>query len=95
MIDEVVKKGGRVFVHCFEGKSRSISLCLAYLMTRERRTLADSLSFIKSRRPQIRPNAGFFKQLLALELATFGANSLTKNDMPRGKPVLSSDRRPA
>merc|ERR1719456_907474 len=28
IIDEAARKGGRVLVHCHEGKSRSISLCL-------------------------------------------------------------------
>jgi len=93
-IDEAVQAGGRVFVHCHEGKSRSVSLCLAYLMTREKRPLAEAVAFVKSKRPQSRPNAGFLRQLLELELATLGSNSMTADDLPKGKPKLQS-RRPA
>merc|ERR1712007_83657 len=78
--------GGRVLLHCHEGKSRSVALCLAYLVTRERRSLADALAHVKSRRPQARPNAGFWTQLVALELATLGSNSVTPADAPKGKP---------
>lgn len=91
IIDEIVKEGGRVFIHCHEGKSRSVSLCLAYFITREKRPLAAALSFMKKRRPQCRPNLGFMKQLLSLELATLGSNSLTEEDLPKGKPKLPSE----
>jgi len=90
LIDEAVAAGGRVLIHCHEGKSRSVSLCLAYLMTREKRTLRESLDFVKSRRPPSRPNAGFLKQLLALELETLGSNSMGPEDLPKGKPKLAS-----
>lgn len=90
LIDEAVKSGGRVLVHCFEGKSRSVALCLAYLVTRERRPLAEALSFVKARRPQSRPNASFLRQLLALELQVLGKNSLSEQELPRGKPKLAS-----
>merc|ERR1712008_109624 len=89
-IDEAKACGGRVLVHCHEGRSRSVSLCLAYFLTREKRPLAEALAFVKARRPQSRPNAGFLRQLMALELATLGSSSLTEEDLPRGKPVLSS-----
>ncbi|CAK0821972.1 unnamed protein product [Prorocentrum cordatum] len=92
-IDEAVAAGGRVFVHCHEGKSRSVSVCLAYLVTRERRPLSEALSFIRERRPQVRPNAGFMRQMLALELATLGSNSIALADLPRGKPPLPSERK--
>merc|ERR1712187_383868 len=90
IIDQVAKSGGRVLVHCHEGKSRSVSLCLAYLVSRERWNLAKARAFVKARRKQARPNAGFLKQLMALELATLGCNSIEASDLPRGKPKLAS-----
>jgi len=86
IIDEIVKSGGRVLLHCHEGKSRSVSLCLAYMVTREKRPLAEALAFVKTKRSVARPNAGFLKQLIALEFETLGSNSLSLDDLPKGKP---------
>eukprot|EP00927_Polykrikos_kofoidii_P056756 TRINITY_DN50834_c0_g1_i1.p1 TRINITY_DN50834_c0_g1~~TRINITY_DN50834_c0_g1_i1.p1 ORF type:complete len:808 (+),score=128.77 TRINITY_DN50834_c0_g1_i1:63-2486(+) len=86
VIDEAVKAGGRALAYCHLGRSRSVSLCLAYLVTRERRTLSEAVKFIRSRRPESSPNTGFWRQLLTLELATLGSNSMTAADLPKGKP---------
>jgi atypical dual specificity phosphatase len=34
-IEDVERGGQRVLVHCFEGKSRSVTVLLAYLMLRK------------------------------------------------------------
>lgn len=86
IIDRVAATGGKVLVYCFEGRSRSVSLCLAYFITRERMPLADALSLVKSHRPEANPNAGFLRQLMALELSTLATKSMTLRELPRGKP---------
>jgi len=88
LIDEAKASNGRVLVHCHEGKSRSISMCLAYLMTREKLPLAAALEFVKGRRKQARPNVGFMRQLSDLEFATLGSRSVAPEEMPKGKPKM-------
>lgn len=58
----------KVMVHCVWGMSRSASIVIAYLMTVGRISLVDALALVKSKRPVVRPNHGFFRQLLAYEI---------------------------
>nr|XP_008112492.1 PREDICTED: dual specificity protein phosphatase 13 isoform X2 [Anolis carolinensis]XP_008112493.1 PREDICTED: dual specificity protein phosphatase 13 isoform X2 [Anolis carolinensis] len=59
--------GGKVFVHCAMGLSRSATLVLAYLMIYENLTLVEALKAVDSHRG-ICPNTGFLNQLRALDL---------------------------
>uniref|UniRef100_UPI00398E6772 dual specificity protein phosphatase 13A-like isoform X3 n=1 Tax=Pristiophorus japonicus TaxID=55135 RepID=UPI00398E6772 len=54
--------GGKVFVHCAFGFSRSASLVLAYLMTYHRLSLLDAVKTVTTHR-RIFPNRGFLRQL--------------------------------
>ena len=54
---------GKVFVHCAMGRSRSVSVVIAYLMKRKNWTLRKALKFVKSKHPQGQPNSGFMQQL--------------------------------
>ncbi|KDR19773.1 dual specificity protein phosphatase 14 isoform X2 [Zootermopsis nevadensis] len=77
MIEEVRCADGKTLVHCVAGVSRSATLCLAYLMKHERMPLRKAFSYLRSRRPSIRPNSGFFSQLIEFERRLFGAATVS------------------
>lgn len=54
-------------MHCVAGVSRSASLCMIYLVKYERMTLRQAYHYVKSARPIIRPNIGFWKQMIDYE----------------------------
>ncbi|OVA18266.1 Dual specificity phosphatase [Macleaya cordata] len=62
--EDVREQGGRVFVHCCQGVSRSTSLVIAYLMWREGQSFDDAFQFVKTARRIANPNMGFACQLL-------------------------------
>ncbi|KAF7852307.1 hypothetical protein BT93_L4601 [Corymbia citriodora subsp. variegata] len=62
-IDEAKRLGGGVLVHCFVGKSRSVTIVVAYLMKKHGMSFSQALEHVKSRRPQASPNSGFISQL--------------------------------
>ncbi|KDO33498.1 hypothetical protein SPRG_02306 [Saprolegnia parasitica CBS 223.65] len=64
-IERTTTSGGNVLVHCFAGKSRSVTLILAYLMAHYGYSLGDALAHVRSLRPQAQPNQGFMRQLEA------------------------------
>ncbi|XP_061105948.1 dual specificity protein phosphatase 14 [Conger conger] len=88
-------KRGAVLVHCAAGVSRSATLCLAYLMKYHRVSLAEAHAWVKARRPVIRPNAGFWRQLIEYERKLFGRNSVKMVQTPYGviPDVYERDRR--
>lgn len=61
-------KGGRTLVHCVAGVSRSASLCIAYLVKYEQMSLRQAYKFVKTARPIVRPNWGFWRQLINYEI---------------------------
>ena len=55
---------------------RSATLVLAYLMKYHRMKLIDAHAYVKERRPLIRPNAGFWKDLVDYEKKLFHKNTV-------------------
>jgi hypothetical protein len=54
-LDSIIKSGGRVLVHCFYGKNRSVTHLIAYLMKHEGMTAIDANELIKKTRPKAKP----------------------------------------
>lgn len=65
-IAEGLANGGRVFVHCMVGVSRSATCVLAYLMIRKGMLAAEAIRVVRRRR-EINPNVGFLKQIAELD----------------------------
>ncbi|KAI3727096.1 hypothetical protein L1987_66905 [Smallanthus sonchifolius] len=61
------KRTGRVLVHCFAGRSRSVTIVVAYLMKTHGMSSSEALNLVKSKRSVAAPNAGFILQLQSYE----------------------------
>ncbi|XP_015699315.1 dual specificity protein phosphatase PHS1-like isoform X1 [Oryza brachyantha] len=75
-IDYVEHLNGKVLVHCFEGKSRSATVVLAYLMLRKNFTLAKAWNMLKKVHRRAHPNDGFARVLLDLDRKLHGKVSM-------------------
>ena len=83
-IHEVKAAGGKSLVHCAFGISRSVTVCLAYLVKYEAKTLRQAYFELKLKRPIIRPNEGFWRQLISFEMDKKGKASVKLIVYPMG-----------
>ncbi|RDY02236.1 Dual specificity protein phosphatase 1 [Mucuna pruriens] len=75
-IDEAKRHGGGVLVHCFAGKSRSVTIVVAYLMKTLGMSFFEALQHVRSKRSAASPNQGFIRQLENFEKSLQGASKL-------------------
>lgn len=73
-IDEAKRTGCGVLVHCFVGKSRSVTVVVAYLMKKHGMSVSEALKHVKSKRPIASPNSGFMLQLQNFEKSLRGSD---------------------
>ncbi|TWW73108.1 dual specificity phosphatase 28 [Takifugu rubripes] len=66
-IQEEAERGGHALVYCKNGRSRSATICIAYLLKHHRLTLTQALQTVKAARHVIDPNPGFLAQLKRYE----------------------------
>ncbi|KFP63619.1 Dual specificity protein phosphatase 4, partial [Cariama cristata] len=83
-IDSVKECCGRVLVHCQAGISRSATICLAYLMMKQRVKLEEAFEFVKQRRSIISPNFSFMGQLLQFESQVLATSCAVEAVSPSG-----------
>jgi hypothetical protein len=75
-IDHARYTGGKVVIHCENGRSRSTSVAIAYLMNRYGLTLNFAFNFVKSKRPCLRPRRCFVDLLESYEKELFDARNI-------------------
>lgn len=75
IIEAAREAGHAVLVHCSRGVSRSASLCIAYLMRKERWSAQAARDFVSARRPIVLPNDGFWRCLQEYEKELHGERS--------------------
>ncbi len=76
-INSVKDTHGRVLVHCTKGKSRSVTVIVAYLLKSYKLSLKEAYRLVKSKRDEIRPNSNFIRQLMRLEHQLNGTGKAT------------------
>jgi dual specificity MAP kinase phosphatase len=65
--DEVIKNGGKVYIHCRQGLGRGPTMAIAYLL-KTGLTVADAITLIKRVRRFINPRPGQLQRLKELEV---------------------------
>jgi len=66
-IETHLMNGNNVVIHCAQGKSRSGTVFVAYMMMKKKMTYVDALAYAKSKRNIVQPNTSFEKQLIEFE----------------------------
>ncbi|CAL4124209.1 unnamed protein product, partial [Meganyctiphanes norvegica] len=74
-------EGSVVFI-CRAGISRSASLAIISVMSEEYTDLRSAYNIVKAGRPIIRPNTGFFRQMIEYESEILGAASVKMTKSP-------------
>jgi len=68
VIHDAVLLGKSVLIHCEQGRSRSGSVMVAYMMAAHGMSRNAALLYVKDRRSIVSPNTGFMKQLADFEV---------------------------
>ncbi|XP_013907608.1 PREDICTED: dual specificity phosphatase 28 [Thamnophis sirtalis] len=66
-IEDTIQRGGKCLVYCKNGRSRSATICTAYLMKHQKLRLKEAFEIVKIARPMAEPNVGFWSQLQKYE----------------------------
>jgi len=73
-IENVKQQNGRVLVHCVQGVSRSVAVCMAYLILKHQFTFGQAYQLLRDVRGIASPNSAFWAQLYNFQMRITGAN---------------------
>ena len=79
-IEEGIQRGG-VLVHCAQGRSRSASFVISFLMKHKEIKYKKAFGMLKKKHPIAQPNPGFISQLLKFEQQLFSNKSRCMNQI--------------
>lgn len=74
-----IEQGGRTFIHCTNGISRSATIVIAYLMSHHQFTMEQAIQHVRNQRT-IFPSDVCLLQLCEYEKSLFDTNSMLPND---------------
>jgi protein-tyrosine phosphatase len=63
----ILSNGGKIYIHCAMGVSRSATIVIAYLIRHKNMSFDEAYNWVKERRSWIRPNNRFMADLKALK----------------------------
>mmetsp|Transcript_3833 Transcript_3833/g.5953 ORF Transcript_3833/g.5953 Transcript_3833/m.5953 type:complete len:245 (+) Transcript_3833:269-1003(+) len=81
-VNDALGSKGVVCVHSLEGQSRSVCVCVAYLIKTLGMTLRSAYDLVKSHKPDVKINRGFWRQMIAYEEHVRGCASICEEDCP-------------
>ena len=84
---DFIDRQKKTLVHCAYGKSRSVTICIAYLMKKHRKSFSDAFQFIRHKRPIAEPNFSFLGQLLKYEKVINTENLSSTGDSGLGSDL--------
>jgi protein-tyrosine phosphatase len=80
-IDENAARGICTLVHCAAGRSRSVTVVIAYLMRSRGMPLLEAARHVKRVRPWVKPNSGFLRSLCLYERTLRGHRSTSPEEL--------------
>jgi hypothetical protein len=93
-INEAIASDSKVLIHCKEGRSRSASIAISYLVKHRNYSLKMALECMSKLLPEMNINDGFKRQLIQLELDVTGRYTAEQWEPKRSKsrffPLLTS-----
>lgn len=92
-IDDALRDGASVLVHCNQGVSRSATIVVSFLMRRLRLSASDALRRARAARACVRPNPGFMSALDAYDAELRSGKSAHAGDVDKATSSTESTTR--